>query len=194
MRNELKKKTGKKVKIGHAGTLDPLASGLLIVLIGDATKKQFEFMKLDKTYQVEAKLGEVSSTGDEEGKKEFVSNLIPTEEQIKQVIKKFTGEIMQKPPVFSAIKINGKRAYELARSGKQVKLKPRAVKIYEFDDVIYKYPNLSFTVSVSSGTYIRSLVEDIGDYIKTGAYTKSLRRISIGKYRVEDAKPINEKY
>lgn len=101
---------------------------------------------------------------------------------------------MQKPPVFSAIKINGKRAYELARSGKQVKLKPRAVKIYEFDDVIYKYPNLSFTVSVSSGTYIRSLVEDIGDYIKTGAYTKSLRRISIGKYRVEDAKPINEKY
>jgi tRNA pseudouridine55 synthase len=177
----------KKPKVGHTGTLDPLASGLLIIVLGSYCKRAAEFSKLDKTYAVSARLGQTSTTGDEEGQKTAVSDLQPTQEQIDTVLRQFTGEISQIPPAHSAIKVGGKRSYELARQGKSVQLAPRQVKIHRFTEVEYEYPRLSFSVSVSSGTYIRSLVQDIGQAFGAGAYTTQLRRLSVGSYSVVDA-------
>lgn len=188
----LKGEKPKKIKVGHAGTLDPLATGLLIVLIGTATKRQDEFMKQDKEYEVEALLGEVSTTGDAEGEKTHISSNKPSSEDINRVLKQFTGTLQQVPPQYSAIKINGKRAYALARAGKQVKLEPRTVIIHSIADITYAYPELRFKAVVSSGTYIRSLVSDIGDTLGTGAYMSNLRRTKIGSYRIEDAIQIQE--
>jgi tRNA pseudouridine55 synthase len=188
----LKGEKPKKIKVGHAGTLDPLATGLLIVLIGAATKRQDEFMKQDKEYEVEALLGEVSTTGDAEGEKTHISSDKPSSEDINRVLKQFTGTLQQVPPQYSAIKINGKRAYALARAGKQVKLEPRTVIIHSISDITYAYPKLRFKAVVSSGTYIRSLVSDIGDTLGTGAYMSNLRRTKIGSYRIEDAIKVQE--
>ena len=188
----LKGEKPKKIKVGHAGTLDPLATGLLIVLIGAATKRQDEFMKQDKEYEVEALLGEVSTTGDAEGEKTHISSNKPSSEDINRVLKQFTGTLQQVPPQYSAIKINGKRAYALARAGKQVKLEPRTVIIHSISDITYAYPKLRFKAVVSSGTYIRSLVSDIGDTLGTGAYMSNLRRTKIGSYRIDDAIKVQE--
>lgn len=190
IRSNLRKETGQKIKVGHAGTLDPLATGLLIVLVGKATKRQDDFMKKDKVYQVEMKLGTTSTTADEEGEKTKVSDYIPELSEVLKSINTFIGEIDQIPPAYSAIKINGQRAYKLARAGKEVKIEPRRVKIYSIDQVKYEYPIVSFTTKVSSGTYIRSLVTDIGENLKTGAYMTNLRRTEIGRYTVEDAETI----
>lgn len=187
IRSELRNRTGQKVKVGHAGTLDPLATGLLIVLVGTATKNQNQFMKLDKIYEVTAKLGQTSSTGDEEGEKTAVSDRKPDLSEVIEVINSFVGKISQIPPAYSAIKVDGQRAYKLARAGKEVKIEPRQVTIYSIEQVVYDYPNISFTANVSSGTYIRSLVADIGQKLGTGAYMTDLRRTSIGKYQISDA-------
>ncbi len=192
VRSSLRKETGQKVKVGHAGTLDPLATGLLVVLIGKATKKQDGFMKKDKIYEVELKLGETSTTADEEGEKSSISSKKPSQDEIQAVLASFIGEIEQIPPVFSAIKVNGQRAYKLARAGKAVKLEPRKVTIYAISDVSYSYPVLMFATKVSSGTYIRSLVTDIGDQLKTGAYMTNLRRTQIGEFSISDAKNIEQ--
>lgn len=186
------KKSGVNIKVGHSGTLDPLASGLLIILLGNFTKKAESFTKLDKTYAVTMKLGESSITGDEEGEKHKISSLRPSEDQIKAVLTYFTGEQQQVPPLYSAIKINGKRAYKLAREGKAPQLSPRKVDIYEIVLGDYSYPFLSFITSVSSGTYIRSLVSDMGEKLGTGAYTTELRRNRIGKYSIDDALDIEQ--
>ena len=183
----LNKTAKKRFPVGHAGTLDPLATGLVIVMLGDYTKKAQEFTKLDKSYLVTARLGQTSTTGDEEGEKTLVSKSVPSKADILAVLEKFKGEIEQTPPIYSAIKVNGKRAYKLARDGKTPEIKPRLVKIYAIEAVIYSYPDLKFEVSVSSGTYIRSLVTDIGEVLKTGAYTHELRRLNINKYQVADA-------
>ena len=177
----------KKIKVGHAGTLDPLATGLLIVLVGDATKRQDSYMKQDKEYEVVAKLGETSTTGDGEGVKTQISSHKPSEEEVKKVIKQFTGTLQQVPPQYSAIKIGGKRAYALARAGKDVKIEPRTVVVHSISDVTYTYPELRFKAVVSSGTYIRSLVSDIGDALATGAFMSDLRRTKIGSFSIEDA-------
>jgi tRNA pseudouridine55 synthase len=192
IRSDLRKKTGQKVKVGHAGTLDPLATGLLIVLIGKATKRQDEFMKQDKVYEVEAILGQASTTGDEEGEKTAVSTKKPSEKAIIKVLEQFKGEIQQVPPAYSAIKVNGQRAYKLARAGKEVTIEPRTVTIHSITDIQYNYPKLSFTTEVSSGTYIRSLVMDIGQQLGTGAYMSNLRRTRIGKFKLEKA-PLPER-
>lgn len=176
-----------KIRVGHAGTLDPLATGLLIVLIGTATKKQDLFMKQDKVYEVEMMLGKTSTTADDEGKKTLVSDFVPTKQQVEDTIKKFVGTIQQTPPAYSAIKIDGKRAYTLARAGKEVALKQRSVTVYSISEIEYNYPLLAFTTNVSSGTYIRSLVTDIGAQLGTGAYMSNLRRTSIGTYSVENS-------
>lgn len=176
-----------KPKVGHTGTLDPLASGLLVLVLGSYCKRAQEFSKLDKTYQLTARLGQTSTTGDAEGQKTDVSNIKPTRNQIDAALKRFLGSIEQVPPVYSAIKVNGKRAYELARQGKAPKLAARPVTIHEFTDVDYDYPELKMTVSVSSGTYIRSLVEDLGQALETGAYTAALRRTTVGQYRLDEA-------
>lgn len=182
-------KTGerRKIKVGHTGTLDPLATGLLVVVTGKNTKKVPELIKQDKTYEVELTLGATSTTGDAEGTITKLHNKQPTEEQLKEVIASFIGTIEQTPPTYSAIKVNGKRAYELARAGKQVKLEPRQVVVQDISDVKYIYPVVQFTVNVSSGTYIRSLGSDIGEKLGVGAYMSALRRTEVGRYSVADS-------
>lgn len=187
IRSSLRQATGQKVKVGHAGTLDPLATGLLIVLVGKATKSQDSFMKQDKIYDVALKLGQTSTTADEEGQKTDVSDHQPTLAEVKDAAESFLGTISQIPPAYSAIKVDGQRAYKLARAGKEVKIEPRAVTIHSISDLTYDYPLVSFTANVSSGTYIRSLVTDIGQKLTTGAYMTDLRRTCIGEYKIEDA-------
>jgi tRNA pseudouridine55 synthase len=186
-------KKPKNTKVGHTGTLDPLATGLLVLLIGkEYTRRAGEFSKLDKTYEVTMKLGETSTTGDEEGEKTAVSGTTPNEKAVLEALEGFRGQIMQVPPAFSAMKIDGKRAYELARQGKEVKLEPRPVTISDIRDIRYEYPFVYFTCDVSSGTYIRSLVEDIGKVLGTGAYMSDLRRTRIGQFDLESAHTVQE--
>lgn len=176
-----------KVKIGHTGTLDPAATGLMILVLGSYTKRAAQFSKMDKIYSVEATLGQVSSTGDKEGELIKKNSKIPSQQEIEAALHKFQGEIMQLPPIYSAIKIGGQRAYKLAREGKPVVLEPRLVHIKSIKEVSYDYPALSFKADVGSGTYIRSLVEDIGNELETGAYMSNLRRLSVGGYTLKDA-------
>ncbi|MGH7156987.1 MAG: tRNA pseudouridine(55) synthase TruB [Candidatus Saccharimonadales bacterium] len=191
-RSIIKVETGQKVKIGHTGTLDPAATGLLILVLGTYTKRAGEFSKLDKVYEAELTLGAVSSTGDKEGKITPKSDKMPDLQQIEQVLSQFKGKIQQMPHAYSAIKVGGKKAYEIARKGGEVKLEPREITIYEITDVNYDYPRLKFTAKVSSGTYIRSLAEDIGKALGTGAYLSSLRRMEVGKYKIQEAVPIDQ--
>ena len=181
-------KKPKNVKVGHTGTLDPFATGLLVLLVGkEYTKRAGELSKLDKTYEMTMKLGETSSTGDPEGEITPVSDTIPTQKALETALKQFTGPIQQVPPAFSAIKIDGERAYKLARAGKEVKINPRQVTINRLDLVNYAYPAVKLVADVSSGTYIRTLVEDLGKTLATGAYTTELRRTKVGSYQIEDA-------
>ncbi|MDB5181291.1 MAG: truB [Candidatus Saccharibacteria bacterium] len=181
-------KKPKNVKVGHTGTLDPLATGLLVILVGkEYTRRAVEWSKSDKTYEVTMKLGQTSTTGDEEGEKSMVDDRVPAREEIEKALVDFTGDIMQTPPIYSAMKVNGQRAYKLARDGKEVVLEPRPAKIYSSDLTGYDYPYVTFTSKVSSGTYIRSLVEDIGEVLDTGAYMSDLKRTEIGAFCLEDA-------
>ncbi len=185
--------TKKQLRVGHAGTLDPFATGLLIVLLGETCRQAESFLKLDKTYQFEAILGQNSTTGDLEGEKTIVSDKQPSEKDILAVLEKFTGNIMQVPPIYSAIKIGGQRAYKLARSGQKVELQPRPARVARLTLTSYDYPFVRCECDVSSGTYIRSLVADIGTSLGTGAYCSKLRRTRIGKYQINDAKKIETK-
>lgn len=186
-------KKPKNVKVGHTGTLDPLATGLLVLLVGkDYTKRAGELSKQDKTYQVTMKLGETSSTGDEEGEKQTAGSKKPSSQEIEEALQKFTGEIMQTPPAFSAMKVNGQRAYKLAREGKPVELEPRPVTVYSSELTDYSYPFVNFTCKVSSGTYIRSLVEDLGQHLGVGAYMSDLRRTEIGQWLISDASDVKD--
>jgi tRNA pseudouridine55 synthase len=183
-------KRPKQVKVGHTGTLDPFATGLLVLLIGkEYTKRAGELSKLNKTYEVTMRLGATSSTGDPEGEITpiAVSDTAPTEEALLEALKRFRGQIKQVPPAYSAVKVGGQRAYKLARAGKQVKIEPRTVTINRLELAGYKYPEAKLVADVSSGTYIRSLVEDIGKILGTGAYTVELRRTRVGKYAISGA-------
>lgn len=180
--------TGKKrFPVGHTGTLDPMATGLLVLLLGTYTKRAPELTKLDKVYEVTMKLGETSTTGDSEGKKTIVSEREPTVQEIEKILQQFTGDIMQTPPIYSAIKINGQRAYKLARTGKEFKMEPRPARINSIVFVDYSYPFVRFIADVSSGTYIRSLVEDVGTVLGTGAYMADLRRTKVGMFSIDQA-------
>jgi tRNA pseudouridine55 synthase len=187
VRGIIKAETGQKVKVGHTGTLDPMATGLLVLVLGSYTKRAGEFSKLDKVYEAEITLGTTSSTGDKEGELSKTSDEQPQKAAVEAVLLRFEGEILQTPPIYSAVKINGQRAYKAARAGKTVEIEPRKVKIYEITDVIYEYPKLSFTCKVSSGTYIRSLAEDIGAALGTSAYLSALRRTEVGGLSIADA-------
>lgn len=183
VRRILSQEAGHKVKVGHTGTLDPFATGLLILLAGKATKKAPELTKLDKVYEATIRLGATSSTGDPEG--EIVVNNTTvdfTRDQIEAALQQFVGEIEQTPPAFSAIKVNGQRAYKLARAGKEVEIPTRKVTIYSLDIVDYSAPFLKICTHVSSGTYIRTLAEDIGKTLGCGAYCTELRRTKIADY------------
>lgn len=190
VRRKLSNKLGKKVKVGHTGTLDPFASGLMILLTGKECKNANHYSKLDKSYRATIYLGKTSTTGDIEGEIKDVSNIIPSKEEVEKVVSEFIGEITQVPPIYSAIKIDGKRAYDLARKDKDFEMPSRKVTIYDIKILSYTYPELVIETKVSSGTYIRTLASDIGDKLKTGAYTKELRRLTVGKYNVKDAKTL----
>lgn len=183
----LRHKTGIR-KIGHAGTLDPQASGLMILLAGKTwTKQSDQFLKLDKVYEVELKLGQVSSTGDSEGELQTVSTHEPSLEEVRRVLGDFVGVLSQTPPAHSAIKVGGVRAYKLARAGKAPELAARKITVHSITKLSYEYPYISFTTEVSSGTYIRSLARDIGQALKVGAYMSALKRTQIGHYKLDDA-------
>jgi len=188
LRRVLSKQEGKKVKVGHTGTLDPFATGLMIIVTGRMCRRAMEFTKLDKWYEAEIILGAESTTGDPEGELSRVSGKRPDKVEIKQVLQKFTGKIEQTPPAFSAVKVNGRRAYQLARAGKKVDIPKRIVTIYALELMGYDYPVLKLRTHVSSGTYVRSLAADIGKELKTGAYCQNLRRIKIADYDVKNAR------
>ncbi len=167
---------GRGVKVGHAGTLDPFATGLLLVLVGRATRVQRFLMALPKTYEVTARFGAVSSTGDRDG--EIIeTGVVPDGELVLP-----TGNFMQRPPAFSARKIAGQRAYRLARAGAPVELPPREVEVYRFEELSRAGERRRFLIECSSGTYVRSLVADLGD-----AYCEELRRLRIGRFEVDGA-------
>lgn len=185
--SELNTSQKKRFPVGHTGTLDPLATGLLVLLLGTYTKKAPALTKMDKTYEVVMRLGQTSTTGDEEGEKTVTSGRQPTIEEIHIACARFEGDIIQTPPIFSAIKIDGQRAYKLARAGKLPEMKPRPARIERIIVQEYTYPDIRFVVHVSSGTYIRTLVEDIGKMLTTGAYMAGLRRTRIGPYMIDKA-------
>ncbi len=182
-----------KVRVGHTGTLDPLATGLMIIVVGSYCKRASEFSKLDKTYEVTMHLGKTSTTGDAEGELTLVTSRQSSvaSKEITGLLQHFTGEIMQIPPIYSAIKVGGQRAYKLARAGKSVALEPRQVMVYSLQLTEYNYPVVKFTTRVSSGTYIRSLVSDIGRSLGTGAYMSDLRRTTVGNFDIKNAIPIS---
>lgn len=212
VRAHLRDQFNHKIKVGHTGTLDPFATGLLILLTGKMTKKSNEFLKLDKTYEATLKLGFTSTTGDPEGEitpylpqtknnpestrtnnqtEQKPQPTIPTELDVKKTLQAFIGKITQTPPKYSAIKINGQRAYKLARKDIDFIIPSREIEIYSIDIIHYDYPNLTIRTHVSSGTYIRTLAEDIGKALHTGAYLTALRRTTIGNYTVEKANPLD---
>ena len=186
-----------RVKVGHTGTLDPFATGLLILVVGSYTKRAQEFSGMDKTYEAEMVLGATSTTGDPEGEitqlptlptdRQATNYQLPSQNDIEAVFSQFKGTQMQMPHKYSAKKVNGQKAYNLARAGKDVKLEPKEITVHSLKLTAYSYPSVKFTAKVSSGTYIRSLAEDIGAKLGTGAYLSSLRRTSVGDYSVEDA-------
>ena len=227
VRGALKAEFGHKVKVGHTGTLDPFATGLLISLSGKMTKKSSEFLKLDKWYEATMKLGYTSTTGDPEGeiRKYYEKGSLttsssgrfsrlssqgsslrprsdcgcPSEEVaqatfsvIESIVRSFVGKIEQTPPRYSAIKVNGQRAYKLARKGTEFEMPSREVEIYAIEILRYEWPELVVRCHVSSGTYIRTLAEDIGVKLGTGAYLTALRRTRVGEYDVGDAVKLEE--
>jgi len=189
LRSEIKKTFNiKKIKVGHAGTLDPLATGLLIICTGKFTKKINEFQAQTKTYTGSFTLGATTPSYDLETEvnKTFKTAHI-TEALLNHTTKQFTGVINQTPPIYSAIQIDGKRLYELARAGKTAKIKSRQVEILSFKITEFNLPKVNFKVVCSKGTYIRSLAHDFGKALNSGAYLSSLRRTKIGGYNIADA-------
>jgi tRNA pseudouridine55 synthase len=175
-------------KVGHAGTLDPLATGLLIICTGKFTKKINEYMAQEKEYTGSFTLGATTPTYDLESEPvNFKPTDTITEKEIKNTTQQFMGEILQVPPSHSAIKVDGKRVYELARQGKEVKLEPRKITIKEFEITTIEMPVVSFRVVCTTGTYIRSLANDFGTALGCGAYLSSLCRTRIGTFSIEDA-------
>jgi len=207
-------------KVGHAGTLDPFAQGILIILIGMATKLQPKFMEMRKTYVATLRLGATSDTYDKTGKIKLQDTRNPglakrsgagkmqiiTKRQVQNTLKSFIGEIKQVPPAFSAIKINGKRAYKLARKGIKPQLKSRKIKIYEVQLRKYRpalpvdgpalpvgrWSNLTIKVRCGKGTYIRSLANDIGKKLGCGAYFEELTRTKIGKFNIKNSTKLKD--
>jgi tRNA pseudouridine55 synthase len=175
-------------KVGHAGTLDPLASGVLVICVGQATRLTRYVQQMPKTYRAAYLLGQRSETDDVEGELVPVSGAIePPRETLDQVLTRFIGDIQQRPPTHSAIKLAGRRAYKLTRRGIEIELQPRAVTIHSILVRRYRYPQLELDVECGSGTYIRALGRDIGEALGTGAVMTALDRTAIGEFHVDDA-------
>lgn len=186
--NRVQRLLPRKTKIGHAGTLDPIASGVLVLCIGRATRLIPYVQQMAKSYRGTFQLGCESVTEDVEG--EVIprpDDPIPTREQIEAEFPKFTGEIMQRPPVYSALKIGGRRAYSLARDGQEVELEPRPIMIHDLSVESYEYPELVLNIECGSGTYVRSLGRDIAESVGTAAVMSDLVRTGVGTFRLEEA-------
>ena len=183
----------KKIKVGHAGTLDPLATGLIVVCTGKKTKTITELIIDSKFYEGEIRLGATTPSFDLETEidKEFALPSVD-DNTLKNIEEKFTGEINQLPPLFSAKRVKGKRAYEYARNNEYIELKPNLISIFELQLKIINKNTMSFSCHCSKGTYMRSLARDIGSSLNSGAHLISLRRIKSGKFKIEMAKSIEE--
>ncbi len=184
---EVRRRLGMR-QIGHAGTLDPLAEGLLVVLVGRATKLFAKFVGLDKEYFGVLKLGETTTTCDSQGETVKTADIAGIDEaRIREVFASFLGESEQIPPMVSALRVNGKRLYRLARKGITVERKPRPIKIYKLNVSKIALPCVEFYAHCSKGTYIRKLAEDIGEKLGCGAHIVQIRRLSVGSFKLEDA-------
>lgn len=184
----------KEKKVGHSGTLDPLATGLLIIALGRCTKSLTSLIGCDKEYEFTAKFGYVSNTYDAEGEitESGLKNKCKKSEILEMIEKFFLGEIEQMPPIYSAKKIKGVRAYKLARQGKEVNLKLKKIKVDLFEIEKFSWPEVRFRIKCGSGCYVRSLVHDLGQKLKVGAYVKELRRTKINGFSVTDAYLLDE--
>ena len=188
IRYHLSRKYGiKRFKVGHAGTLDPLATGVLLLCTGKATKRIEELQKHTKEYEAEIMLGATTPSFDMEHP---VNATYPyehiTREMTEEVLKQFTGNIAQRPPLFSACKVDGKRAYDLARGGSDMELAPKQIRIDEIELLSFELPKIRIRVVCGKGTYIRSLARDIGEALGSGAYLTALARTRIGEYKLEE--------
>ena len=180
-------------KVGHSGTLDPIATGLLIICTGKSTKEMFKYQNLNKTYTGVITLGKSSPSMDTET--EIKNHIIPLDVDEKKILKvrdRFLGEIYQTPPMYSAVKVKGRKLYKMAREGKTIDRTARSVRIDEFELVKIEMPEINFRIICSKGTYIRVIADDFGKYLGTGAILSSLRRIKIGEYSITDAITLNE--
>ncbi len=180
-------------KVGHTGTLDPLATGLLIICFGKATKQANDYIGMPKKYYAEVKLGATTKTDDSEADEENITDVDNlSENQINQVLQSFLGKIWQRPPMFSAKKVKGKRLYKMARNNQTIEIEPVEVEIYSIENISIEIPFLRFDVKCSKGTYIRSLARDIGDKLGCGAYLSALRRTTIGEFNITDAISVDQ--
>ena len=180
-------------RAGHTGTLDPRASGVLVILIGPAVRLSEYVSASDKRYQAIIRLGSSTDTFDADGK--FVRSDQPvnvTEEQFEKILKQFEGEITQTPPPYSAVKVNGRRAYDMARQGEEVELTPRKIQVHHLEVLEWAPPEVVVDVHCSSGTYVRSLANDMGNALGTGAYLVGLRRTKSGRFTLRDATPLRK--
>ena len=194
VRNLIKKKLQiKKIKVGHSGTLDPLATGLLIVCTGEFTKRIKEIQGQEKTYTGQFTLGATTPSFDRETKVNHTFNTAHiTKQLLEETTKQFIGEITQIPPIFSALKKDGKRLYDFARENEEVEIKERKVMVHSFEITDINFPEVNFKISCAKGTYIRSIANDFGRALNSGAYLSKLCRTKIGKYNLKDAFSLNE--
>ncbi len=192
VRRVLSQQQNKKVKVGHTGTLDPFATGLMIIVVGKECKQAGMYSKLDKVYEATIRLGQTSTTGDPEGEITDVSEKVPTKEQVEAVLGQFRGEITQQPPIYSAIKVDGQRAYKLARKGVEVVMPTRQVMVHSLELTGYSYPDITIRAHVGSGTYIRTLAQDIGSALGVGAYCVQLRRTTISDWQIANAQTLSD--
>ena len=179
-------------RVGHAGTLDPLATGLLVLCLGAATRLSEYLLEKDKTYVARVRFGVSTNTYDAQGEVTATSDALPTREQVEAALQHFRGAIQQRPPAFSAIKRGGQKAYDLARRGEAVELEPRSITIYQLQITDWSLPECSLAVTCSAGTYIRSLAHDLGQALGCGAHLTALRRTASGHFRIDEAVALDD--
>ena len=181
----------KKVKTGHAGTLDPLATGVLVLGVGKMTKKLGLMMDTHKRYTTVIDLSATTAGHDSESpREEVVVEKVPTQEEIEATVGTFLGDIMQAPPIFSAVKVDGRRAYAVARKGKDLKLDPRKVTVHDISVIAYEWPFVTIDIACAKGFYVRSLARDLGKALGVGGYCTEIRRTEVGKFTLEIAKQL----
>jgi len=180
-----------KAKTGHAGTLDPLATGVLVLGVGKMTKKLGQMMETNKRYTTVIDLSATTAGHDAESPREEVQvDHAPTNSEVEDAVQSFAGEIMQVPPIFSAVKIDGHRAYAVARKGKEVKLEPRKVTVFSIETLSYSWPFVTIDIKCAKGFYVRSLARDLGKKLKVGGYCTEIRRTEVGRFTLEIAKQL----